>query len=165
MTEGEQQMAGTEQGNTPPFNDPRNPGWYTDPYAKQPEQPEQPVPPSNPNLPPAPYGQQPGAQQAPDYGTYGGPGYAQPYFTPGPPETKGLSIAALVCGIVSVVTLGTFFIPQVLAIVFGHLALRRERTGRAMALTGLIMGYVVAGIWVVLLFLISLGAMMGSTAP
>jgi hypothetical protein len=155
-------MAGTEQGNTPPFNDPRNPGWYTDPYAKQPEQP---VPPSNPDLPPAPYGRQPGPQQAPDHGTYGGPGYAQPYFTPGPPEAKGLSIAALVCGIVSVVTLGAFFIPQVLAIVFGHLALRRERTGRPMALAGLVMGYIVAGIWVVLLFLVSLGAMMGSTAP
>lgn len=155
-------MSGTEQGNTPPFNDPRNPGWYTDPYAKKPEQP---APLSDPNLPPAPYGQQPDAPRVPDYGTYGGPGYAQPYFTPGPPETKGLSIAALVCGIVSLVSLGMFFIPQVLAIVFGHLALRRERGGRPMALTGLIMGYVVAGIWVVLLFFISLGAMMGSTAP
>lgn len=162
-------MAGTEQGNTPPFNDPKNPGWYTDPYAKKPEQP---VPPSNPDIPPAPYGQQPapygqqpGVQQAPGYGSYGGPGYAQPYFAPGPPAPKGLSITALVCGIVSVLTAGLFFIPQVLAIVFGHLALRREPGGRAMALAGLIMGYIVAGIWMVLLFFISVGAMVGGTAP
>jgi len=155
-------MAGTEQGNTPPFNDPRNPGWYTDPYAKKPEQP---VPPSSPDLPQAPFGQQPGAQQAPEHHGYAGPGYAQPYFTPGQSEPKGLSITALVLGIVSVMTLGMFFIPQVLAIIFGHLARRRERAGRPMALAGLVMGYVVAGIWVVLLFLISLGAMVGSTAP
>jgi hypothetical protein len=157
-------MAGTEQGNTPPFNDPRHPGWYTDPYAKKPEQQG---PPPDPGFPPASYGapQGPPAQQAPGYGTYGGPGYAQPYFAPGPPRKRALSIAAVACGVVSLMTVGVFFIPQVLAIVFGHLGLRREPAGRALALAGLVMGYVVAGVWVVLLFFIALGAAMGTTAP
>ncbi|MFD1211732.1 DUF4190 domain-containing protein [Arthrobacter sp. GCM10027362] len=151
ITEGEQQMAGSGQGNTPPFNDPTNPGWYTDPYAKKPEQPAQPAPPSNPVIPPGP-----------GYGPQGVPGYQQPFYGYGQQAKKGLSIAALVCGIVSVVTIGLFFIPQVLAIVFGHLALRREPAGKPLALTGLIMGYVVAGIWAVMLFFISLGAVFGS---
>ncbi|NKX52141.1 DUF4190 domain-containing protein [Arthrobacter deserti] len=153
-------MAGPEQGNPPPFNDPTNPAWSTDPYAKKPDQP---APPQARGMPAAPYGEQPGPDAR--QGAYSGPGYAPLPFEPFRPEKRGMSTAALVAGIVSLVTVGTLFIPQILAIVFGHLALRREPSGRAMALTGLIMGYAVAGLWAVLLFLVAVGAMFGSTAP
>jgi hypothetical protein len=33
-------------------------------------------------------------------------------------------------------------VPQILAVVFGHIALRREPAGKPLALTGLILGYV-----------------------
>ncbi|NKX55111.1 DUF4190 domain-containing protein [Arthrobacter sp. E918] len=157
MTDGGQDMAGQEHDNTPPFNDPTHPAWYTDPSAKQPERP---LPPPGPGAAPGPYGYQPGygMQQPPGYGTYGTPGYGQPGYGLGQPAARGLSVAALVCGLVSMVTIGLFFIPQILAIVFGHLALRREPAGRTMALAGLIMGYIVAAIWAVLLFFVAVGA-------
>jgi hypothetical protein len=46
----------------------------------------------------------------------------------------------MICGIFSVL-LGWFLIPQVAAIITGHLALGRERSGRAMSITGLVLGY------------------------
>lgn len=102
---------------------------------------ETPIPP-----PPAPqpYAPQPYAGQQ-----YGAPGYPPAYA--GPP--KGLSITALVLGLsgffVSWFTLG---IPSILAVVFGHIALKKEPAGRGMALTGVITGY--AAIALFALFLI-----------
>jgi hypothetical protein len=46
----------------------------------------------------------------------------------------------MICGISSVL-LGWFLIPQLAAIITGHLALGRERSGRAMSITGLVLGY------------------------
>jgi hypothetical protein len=57
-----------------------------------------------------------------------------------PVEPKGLSIASMVCGIASVI-LGWFLIPQVAAIITGHLALRREPSAKGMSITGLVLGY------------------------
>ena len=141
-------MSGTE--NRPPFNDPQHPGWYPDPNAGR-------AVPQPPPLPEAatPYSYQPGPGAQPYTGQqpYGGPDYNQPmYYTP-QAQPKGLSIAALVLGIVSVVTFGFMLVPQVLAIVFGHIALGKEPAGRSMALAGLIMGYAVTGIWCLLLFI------------
>jgi ABC-type transport system involved in multi-copper enzyme maturation permease subunit len=46
----------------------------------------------------------------------------------------------MVCGISSVL-LGLFLIPQLAAIITGHLALGREPSGKGMSITGLVLGY------------------------
>ncbi|GLB66730.1 DUF4190 domain-containing protein [Arthrobacter mangrovi] len=139
-------MSGAGADRNPPFNDPKHPDWYTDPQAGRQGQPA-------PGAGPYSYQPGPGMQRAPQHDPYGGPGYSQP---------KGLSIGALVCGIVGVVTFGFLFLPQIAAIVLGHIALGREPAGRGMALGGLIMGYVVVGLWTLLLMIGVLGAMSGS---
>jgi hypothetical protein len=85
------------------------------------------------------YGQPPGPYGPPAYGQaayYGQPDY---YGMPAQ-QTKGLSIASMVCGVSSVL-LGWFMIPQIAAIITGHLALRREPSGKGMSITGLVLGY------------------------
>jgi hypothetical protein len=77
--------------------------------------------------PPSPYSQQPGP--------YGQPGY---YGMPAEPKT--LSIASMVCGIASVI-MGWLLLPQIAAIITGHLALKREPSGKGMSITGLVLGY------------------------
>jgi Domain of unknown function (DUF4190) len=93
------------------------PGQYGGPYGQ---------PPSPYNQPPSPYNQA---------GPYGPPGY---YGVPAEPKT--LSIASMVCGIASVI-MGFLLLPQVAAIVTGHMALKREPSGRGMSITGLVLGY------------------------
>ncbi|HJV99006.1 MAG TPA: DUF4190 domain-containing protein [Arthrobacter sp.] len=87
----------------------------------------------------------PYAQPADPYGQppspYGQPNpYGQPAYYGAPAEPKGLSIASMVCGIASVM-LGWFLLPQVAAIITGHLALKREPSGKGMSITGLVLGY------------------------
>lgn len=87
----------------------------------------------------------PYAQQGSPYGppsTYAQPNpYGQPaYYGMPAAEPRGLSIASMVCGISSVL-LGWFLIPQLAAIITGHLALGREPSGKAMSITGLVLGY------------------------
>ncbi|MGZ4661836.1 MAG: DUF4190 domain-containing protein [Arthrobacter sp.] len=55
-------------------------------------------------------------------------------------EPKTLSIASMVCGIASVI-MGWLLLPQFAAIITGHLALRREPSGKGMSITGLVLGY------------------------
>lgn len=73
------------------------------------------------------------------YGQPAGP-YAQPAYYGMPAETKTLSIASMVCGIASVL-MGWLLLPQIAAIVTGHMALKREPSGRGMSITGLVLGY------------------------
>jgi hypothetical protein len=75
--------------------------------------------------------------------------YGQPY----PPQpTNGLAVAALVLGIV-----WAFWIGSVLAIAFGHVALgqirQRNQSGKGMAVAGLVLGYVGAGTFALLVVL------------
>jgi hypothetical protein len=79
------------------------------------------------NQPPSPYNQ--------PAGPYGQPGY---YGVPAEPKT--LSIASMVCGIASVI-MGWILLPQIAAIITGHMALKREPTGKGMSITGLVLGY------------------------
>jgi hypothetical protein len=79
------------------------------------------------NQPPSPYNQ--------PAGPYGQPGY---YGMPAEPKT--LSIASMVCGIASVI-MGWILLPQIAAIITGHMALKREPTGKGMSITGLVLGY------------------------
>jgi hypothetical protein len=77
--------------------------------------------------PASPYAQPPG-------------GYGQPAYYGVPAEPKTLSIASMVCGIASVI-MGWLLLPQIAAIITGHMALRREPSGRGMSITGLVLGY------------------------
>ena len=105
--------------------------------------------------PAAPYGQpspyaQPGSPNA----------YGQPAYYGAPPAPKSLSIASMCCGIAALVGFGFFLLPQLAAVILGHLALRREPAGRGMAIAGLVMGYV--GIAVTILVLVIFGLVIGT---
>ncbi len=209
-------MADAGPPQRPPFNDPHDPRWYSDPASRGtgsggPEAGSHAVgspgsgPAGAPTPPPPGYGPEPtpfqygagrtdgsresgnsgygsSAYGGPDYGgqSYGGPGYGapgygaqqysgpqfpQPYGTYAPAEPRGLSITALALGAAAVFTGGLLLVPQILAVVFGHIALRREPAGRPLALTGLIMGYVMllAAILVVIAFIGLIAA--STTAP
>ncbi len=81
------------------------------------------------------YGAPPGPQ-GPEYGY----GYAQPAFRP----TNGLAVAAMVVSLTSIVACG---FPAIVGAIMGHVARRqiRERgeAGDGMALTGVIVGWIV----------------------
>lgn len=96
------------------------------------------------NQPPSPYSQGPYSQpgpynQPPSPYNHAGP-YGQPGYYGVPAEPKTLSIASMVCGIASVI-MGFLLLPQVAAIVTGHMALKREPSGKGMSITGLVLGY------------------------
>lgn len=113
--------------------------------------------------PQQPYGQQPyGAP--PQYGQPGSPfnAYGQPSYYGVPPESNGLSIASLCCGIATFVGLGFFLLPQLAAVILGHLALKREPSGRGMAIAGLVLGYVGIALAVLVIVIIALGLAIGS---
>ena len=84
--------------------------------------------------PPSPYSGQPA--------TYGQPAgqYPQQGYYGMQPEPKTLSIASMVCGIASVI-MGWLLLPQIAAIITGHMALKREPAGRGMSIAGLVLGY------------------------
>ena len=70
------------------------------------------------------------------------------------PEPKTLSIASMVCGIASVI-MGWILLPQIAAVITGHLALKREPSGKGMSITGLVLGYLCllgyAAFWLLLI--------------
>lgn len=74
-------------------------------------------------------------------GQYGSP-YGQPSYYGMAAAPKNLSIASLCCGIAVFVGFGVFLLPQVAAVILGHMALRREPSGRGFAIAGLVMGYI-----------------------
>jgi len=92
------------------------------------------------------YGQGPYNQAQYNQPQYSQPPYSQPqYFGQASyygqqVEPKTLSIASMVCGIASVI-MGWLLLPQFAAIITGHLALRREPSGKGMSITGLVLGY------------------------
>ncbi|MFJ4263603.1 DUF4190 domain-containing protein [Paenarthrobacter nicotinovorans] len=125
----------------PPAQDPYTPGDYS-------QQPASPY-----GQPPSPYQQQAFGQQP--YGQPQSP-YGQPAYYAMPAQPKGLSIASMVCGIAIYVGFGFFILPQIAAVVLGHLALKREPAGKGMAIAGLVMGYlgilltVIFGIFIII---------------
>jgi hypothetical protein len=135
---------GQQYQNTP------GPGQYPPPGFAAPGYP----PPGNPTPgyqqpgnPPPGY-QQPGYQQP----GYQQPGYQQPgYWQPGPYQQmqpaqswNGLAIASMVVGIVWI-----YWVGSILAVIFGHVALRQTARdgsrGRGMAIAGLVLGYIGMG--------------------
>lgn len=126
-----QPESGTPSGSEPPR--------FAPPYGSG--IPSYGQPPSPYSQPPGPYGQPPSpySQQPGPYIQQPGP-YAQPGYYGMPAEPKTLSIASMVCGIASVI-MGWLLLPQVAGIVTGHMALKREPSGKGMSITGLVLGY------------------------
>jgi hypothetical protein len=122
--------------------------------------------------PPSPYGQPPSPyqQQAFNQQPYGQQPYGQPQSPYGQPayyamqaEPKGLSIASMCCGIAVYVGFGFFILPQIAAVILGHLALKREPAGKGMAIAGLVMGYLGIALAVIfIIFIIGVGAASSS---
>jgi hypothetical protein len=142
-------MADDGPQQRPPFSDPHDPRWYSDPASRGAEAP---------GARDGAGHQDPGAGRQDLGARQYQPPQAPPYGGYGLPEPRGLSIAALVCGSLAVFSGGLLLLPQILAVVFGHLALRREPAGRPLALTGLIMGYVM--LLVVVLLIVGFGALI-----
>lgn len=97
---------------------------------------------------------------------YGQPQYfGQPPYYGRPVEAKTLSIASMVCGIASVL-MGWLLLPQFAAIITGHLALRREPSGKGMSITGLVLGYLCllgyGAIWLLLIIGLAVAGTVGS---
>jgi hypothetical protein len=96
---------------------------------------------------PAAYpGQQYSGQTVP--GSYPG----QYAYAPSPP--RGLSIASMVLGIVSVVfsVYGIGLFPAIAAVITGHIGRKRQPQGRGFSLAGLITGYIGIGfavLWII----------------
>jgi hypothetical protein len=88
-------------------------------------------------------GQQPYPAQGQQYGQPGSPynAYGQPGYHGVPAEPKVLSIASLCSGIAVFIGFGFFILPQLAAVILGHMALKREPSGRGMAIAGLVLGY------------------------
>ncbi|MBP1301780.1 DUF4190 domain-containing protein [Curtobacterium sp. 1310] len=99
------------------------------------------------------------AQQQPQYAPapqYGQPTHVTVGYQPAPP--RGLSIASMVLGLVSIVLGFTFLVPLV-GFVLGIVGLRKEPAGRGMAVTGLILnGLFVVGWALLVIFVIGIGA-------
>ena len=76
--------------------------------------------------------------------------------------TEGFAVAAMVLGIVWL-----FWVGSALAIIFGHIALKkiaREGTGgKGMAVAGLVLGYIGAGTFTLLVVLNIIGAIAASS--
>jgi hypothetical protein len=98
-----------------------------------------------------PYNQ--GGYQPPNY--YGGP--------PGPPvyqaKTNGLAITSMILGILGFFTCG---VTSILALIFGYVAngqiKRTGENGQGMALAGIILGWILTGLWILYWILVLAGA-------
>jgi len=105
-----------------------------------------PMPPAAPHL-----GQQHGGYYGPPPAGPYADAYGQPNYYPVPAAPKVLSIASLCCGIAAFLGFGFFLLPQLAAVVLGHLALNREPGGKGLAIAGLVLGYVAIAITVLVI--------------
>ena len=83
-------------------------------------------------------------------------------------EKSGYSIASLVFGIISFLGGFYFVLPPIMAVIFGHIAISQIRNnpllgGKAMARIGLILGYTVILIYILLLLAMIIPAMQKNT--
>jgi hypothetical protein len=112
--------------------------------------PWQSVPAGGPPPPPAP--------GTPGYLGYGYPPPGMPpYYYPGYQvrRTNGLAVAALVCGICGFL----YFIPALLGLIFGIIAVRQTKRdgtdGRGMAIAGIVTGSVWLGVLLVIVIAVA----------
>ncbi|WP_426997666.1 DUF4190 domain-containing protein [Pseudarthrobacter sp. N5] len=130
------------------------------PYGQPPSQYGQ--PPSQYGQPPSPYGQPPSPYGQPNQYAQPGNPYGQPAYYGMPVEPKGLSIASMCCGIAIFVGFGFFILPQIAAVILGHIGLKKEPAGRGFAIAGLVMGYI--GIALTVLAFVVFGIFLNSTS-
>ncbi|NUP59565.1 MAG: DUF4190 domain-containing protein [Pseudarthrobacter sp.] len=90
------------------------------------------------------------------------PHYGEPTRYGHPAGPKTLSIASMVCGIASVI-MGWLMIPQLAAIITGHLALRREPSGKGLSIAGLVLGYLCLLGWGALWLLLIVGLVLAAS--
>ena len=102
------------------------------------------------------YGQQYNQQYSSPYG--------QPSYYGAAPQPKSLSIASLCCGIAVYLGFGVFILPQLAAVILGHMALRREPSGRGFAIAGLVMGYLGLALTVLAIVGLAILASLASTS-
>ena len=147
-SQGPQSASAPAPGNQPgPVRNPYQdqplyapPGTPQNPYQNQPLY-APPVTPQNPYQNHAPHAPQANPQAGP-YAQQQ-PMYQQPMnHTSMAGGSNVLGIISMVAGILGLVTSGMLFLPQLAAIVCGHLSLRREKPFRGFAIAGLITGYV-----------------------
>lgn len=144
------------QGQNDFYSQPQPPASTYTPgdYSQQPASPY--------GQPPSPYQQQAFNQQPYGQQPYGQPQspYGQPAYYAMQAEPKGLSIASMCCGIAIFVGFGFFILPQIAAVILGHLGLKREPAGKGMAIAGLVMGYIGIALTVIfgIIFFAAIGA-------
>lgn len=134
---------------------PQHPGYAQPqpPAYAQPAYPQPPQPYAQPGYPPQPYAQ-PGAVAA----------YAVAVYPVAPPEPKGLSVASLVLGLVSLFAGFTFVVPLV-GFILGIVGLRREPAGRGMAIAGIVISALILLVWVVIIgFILFAGILAAGSA-
>ncbi|GAA1881329.1 hypothetical protein GCM10009715_29580 [Paeniglutamicibacter psychrophenolicus] len=158
-------MATHEQGPNEPdagpsFDDPRDPRWSQNPHAAPPRNPYQQMPLDAPPIAGGPdgrgygfagQGNRPGQNEA---WSRGQPpqGWQQPgYPVQEASRSRKLAVVSLVAAIIGFFTFGMFLIPQVVAIACGHLSLRREPHARPIAVFGLVIGYMMLGMRVIVI--------------
>lgn len=115
-----------------------------------------------------PYGQPNYTQQNNYQQPYGQPDYTQQYsnmqspqYYPQPDNSKGMAIASLVMGIISLVCCGSIF--AILGIIFGAVSLSRKKQHNGMAIAGLIISCIAFVLWLVaIIFLASTGYFNGN---
>jgi hypothetical protein len=103
--------------------------------------------------------------------------YPPPYYHPllpqvvvQAPPSSSTATASMVLGILGVLGGWCLFgIPCVLAVILGHVGLHETRngtkSGRGMAVTGLILGYVFVGPMIALTVMVFFGGVIGAATP
>jgi len=93
---------------------------------------------------------------------------APPPYAQGP-QQNGLGVAALVLGIVSLVSCWIGLVPGILAIIFGRIGMVRadkgEADNRGMATAGFVMGIIGVAVWVAFIILMIALAVVGDDSP
>lgn len=125
---------GQHELNPPPSGSPYGPAGYGQPAY------------------PPPTSQAGYAQSGPLPPGYGPPGYQQPQYGPpgyaAPMRTNNMAIASMVCSLAGLLT----GISAPVGAILGHVARRQIRDsgeqGDGMALTGIIVGWVLTGLWI-----------------
>ncbi len=91
-----------------------------------------------------------------------------PNYQPAPQQQNGMGVAALVLGIVALVTCWGAVVPSVLAIIFGKIGMTKADQGlannRGMAKAGFILGIIGAALWVVIIIVVIISAATSSTS-
>jgi hypothetical protein len=104
-------------------------------------------------------------------GPYPPVGYCQPpHIVVQALPTSGTATASMVLGILGVLGGWCLFgLPCVLAVILGHIGLHETRhgtkSGRGMAVTGLVLGYVFVGPMIVFTIMVFFGGVIGAVTP